>query len=74
MNSNMEHNQDKVEGNINTLTGTLKEGIGRASGDKNMEAEGTIQKTKGQAQKLKASIQDTIEKGKTLLGIKSKNG
>ncbi len=74
MNSNMEQNNEKIRANINTTTGILKEGIGRASGDKDMETEGTIQKTKGQAQKLSISIQDAIKKGKTLFGFKSKNG
>ena len=63
---------DKVKGAFNSSVGSLKEGAGRAAGNQNLEAEGSMQKTKGQAQKLSGAIKDTIQKGKDLLGIKSK--
>jgi len=68
----MDPNNDKLNGTINVTVGSLKERAGIATGDKNMEAEGSIQKTKGQFQKLSGAIKDTIQKGKTLLGIKGK--
>ncbi len=68
----MNSNNDKLKGSVNTAVGGLKVGAGRAIGNDKMEAEGSIQKTKGQAQKLSGAIKDTINKGKDLLGIKTK--
>ena len=66
----MNSSNDKLKGSVNTAVGSLKEGAGRASGNQELEAKGSIQKTKGQAQKLSGAVKDTIKKGKDLLGIK----
>jgi uncharacterized protein YjbJ (UPF0337 family) len=71
MNSNMESN-NKVAGTINTAMGSVKEEAGKFSGNQDMENEGAVQKTKGQAQKFAGAIQDVIKKGQTLLGMKPK--
>lgn len=68
----MEPNKEKLKGTFNTVVGSLKENAGKATGDKDLETEGQVQKTQGQAQKLSGAVQDTIQKTKTLLGIKSK--
>ena len=67
----MNSNSDKLKGSVNTTVGSLREGAGRAVGNRELEAKGSIQKTKGQAQKLSGAVKDTINKGKNLLGIKS---
>ncbi len=67
----MNANNDKLKGSVNSAVGSLKEGAGRAMGDKDLEAEGSMQKTKGQVQKLTGAVKDTLQKGKNLLGIKS---
>lgn len=72
MNSNMESNNYKVSGTVNTAMGSIKEDAGKITGDQNMEAEGTLQKTKGHAQKLTGAIQDAFKKGRALFGIKPK--
>jgi uncharacterized protein YjbJ (UPF0337 family) len=66
----MSSNNDKLKGSVNTAVGGLKEGAGRATGNNDLEAEGSIQKTKGEAQKLSGAVKDTIKKGLDLLGIK----
>jgi len=66
----MNSSNDKLKGSVNRAVGRLKEGAGRATGNKKLEAKGSIQKTKGQAQKLSGAVKDTIKKGKDLLGIK----
>jgi uncharacterized protein YjbJ (UPF0337 family) len=68
----MKPNNDKLKGTINTAAGKLKEGVGRATGNREMENEGTLQKTKGQAQKLSGAVQDSVKQAKALFGIKSK--
>ena len=60
----------KLKGSVNSKVGGLKKAVGRATGNKSLEAKGSIQKTKGKAQKLGGAIQGTFEKGKDLLGIK----
>lgn len=66
----MNSSKDKLKGSVNKAVGSLKEGVGRATGKKKLEAKGMIQKTKGNAQKLSGAVKDTINKGKNLVGIK----
>jgi len=66
----MESHNDKVAGSINAAVGSVKEFAGKANGDPDLENEGTIQKTKGQVQKLSGAIKDTITKAQTLFKIK----
>jgi uncharacterized protein YjbJ (UPF0337 family) len=68
----MDPNNDKVEGTINASVGSVKEVVGQATQNSDLEIEGTVQKTKGRFQKLSGAVKDTIKQGKTLLGIKSK--
>lgn len=68
----MNSNNDKLKGLVNDAVGSLKEGVGKASGNEDMELEGSIQKTKGQVQKLSGAVKDTINKGMDLLRSKSK--
>jgi uncharacterized protein YjbJ (UPF0337 family) len=68
----MKSNYDKLKGTMNVSTGNLKESVGKATGNKDMENEGTLQKTKGQAQKLSGAVQDSVKQAKALFGIKSK--
>jgi uncharacterized protein YjbJ (UPF0337 family) len=68
----MSANNDKLKGTANTSVGNLKEGIGKATGNQNLEAEGAVQKTKGHAQQLSGSIRETIKKAQVLLGAKPK--
>jgi uncharacterized protein YjbJ (UPF0337 family) len=67
----MNSNNDKLKGSVNTAVGSLKERAGRSTGNNELEAKGSVQKTKGRAQKLRGAVKDTIKKGKHLLGIKS---
>ncbi len=68
----MDSNKDKVKGTFNASVGSVKEVVGRATKNADLENEGTIQKTKGRIQKLSGSVQDAVKQGQALLGIKSK--
>ena len=72
MNSNMEHNHDKIAGIINTAAGGVKEEVGRSNSDAEMVAEGAVQKAKGNTQQFSAAVQNLVKKGKNLLGLQSK--
>lgn len=47
---------DKAAGHGNKLAGKIKEGIGAATDNPELEAEGDAQQLKGEAQKLKGSV------------------
>jgi uncharacterized protein YjbJ (UPF0337 family) len=48
--------QDKAKGTGNDLAGKVKEGIGSATNNPELEAEGKAQQLKGDAQKLKGDV------------------
>lgn len=51
---------EQTKGTVSDVKGTVKEGVGRLTGDKDVEAEGTAQKTQGEAQKKLGDVQDTL--------------
>jgi uncharacterized protein YjbJ (UPF0337 family) len=57
---------DKVSGYANEAAGTVKKNIGKAVGSEKMEAEGTLQDLKGEAQvetgKAKAAVKEGANK------------
>jgi len=65
-------NRDKVEGTVNTTVGGFKENIGKATGNQTLQAEGNVQKTKGQFQKLSGAVLDMVKQFQNLVGIKPK--
>jgi uncharacterized protein YjbJ (UPF0337 family) len=70
MSSNSEHNHEKIAGIINTAVGGVKEEVGKSNGDTGMVVEGAAQKAKGRAQQFSAAVQNVVQKGKDLLGMK----
>jgi uncharacterized protein YjbJ (UPF0337 family) len=40
----------RLEGAVNTVKGTVNEGVGKLTGDKKLEAKGKVQKVQGKAQ------------------------
>jgi uncharacterized protein YjbJ (UPF0337 family) len=67
----MNSKNDNLKGSINSTVGSAKEAAGRTTGNQRLEDEGTLQKTKGNAQKLAGSVKDVVKNGKKLLGVKS---
>lgn len=58
-------NSDEVEGKYEQAKGSVKEGLGRLTGDEELEAEGTKDKLKGDVQEgwgnAKRKVGDAIE-------------
>ena len=58
-------NRDEVEGKYEQAKGSVKEGLGRLTGDEEMESEGTADKLKGDVQEgwggAKRKVGDAIE-------------
>ena len=59
-------NKDQVKGRAEQAKGTIKEAAGKVVGNKNLEAEGKMDKVGGKAQAthgdLKEKVADTIKK------------
>ncbi|WP_232631282.1 CsbD family protein [Methylobacterium sp. Leaf118] len=66
----MSSTADKVKGLANEAAGNLKQGVGKATGNEQLQAEGKAQEVKGEGQQLKGDAKqaahDTAEtvKGK----------
>lgn len=56
-------NTDTIEGATKQVTGSVKEGIGSLLGDKQIEAEGTAERTGGQVQRVFGDLIDSVEGG-----------
>lgn len=54
--------KDKAKGTVHDVKGTLKEKIGRATNDPNLEDEGTAEKVGGKVQKKVGDVEKALEK------------
>ena len=52
---------DKIKGMADQGVGSVKEGLGKALGDKEMEAKGAAQKVKGDAERAVGKGKDAIK-------------
>jgi uncharacterized protein YjbJ (UPF0337 family) len=53
---------DKVKGVANEAAGAVKQGVGHAVGNPNLELEGVGQKLKGEAQEAVGKAKDAVKK------------
>ncbi|MGP1394388.1 MAG: CsbD family protein [Inquilinaceae bacterium] len=57
---------DKAKGKANQTAGNVKQGVGKATDDKDMQAEGKAQETKGDVQegigKAKGAVKDAVDR------------
>ncbi len=62
----MSSTSDKIKGMANEAAGNIKQGVGKAVGNKKMQGEGVVQERKGEAQqavgKAKDSVKNVIDK------------
>ena len=52
--------KEHTEGNVDKASGKIKEGIGRATGDRDMEAEGHAEQAKGGIKKAVGDVKDAV--------------
>jgi uncharacterized protein YjbJ (UPF0337 family) len=52
--------KDRVEGSMENMKGKVKEGVGKATGDKKTEAEGKSDQAAGKLQNTWGSVKDTL--------------
>ena len=55
--------KDRTDGSLNQAKGSLKEGVGKLTGDSKLEAEGKADKLGGKIQNASGGVKDAI-KGK----------
>lgn len=52
---------DKIVGKANELAGQARQGIGKAVGDREMQAKGIVQEAKGDSQQAKGKVKDAVK-------------
>lgn len=58
----MSGTKDKVKGMANEAVGNVKQGVGKATGNDKLHAEGAIQEKKGEAQQTVGKVKDAVKK------------
>ena len=51
---------DKIKGMANEATGNVKQGVGKAMDDKEMQAKGVVQERKGEAQQALGKVKGAV--------------
>ncbi|KGF66350.1 MULTISPECIES: CsbD family protein [Pseudomonas] len=54
---------DKVKGMANEAVGNIKQGVGKATDNDKLRAEGKAQEVKGEAQQTVGDAKDAVKKG-----------
>ena len=55
-------NKDQVKGRTNTATGKIKEGVGKATGDKDLQDKGTAEKVGGKVRSTFGDVKEDLKK------------
>jgi len=58
----MSSTTDKIKGAANQAAGSVRQGAGKALGDKEMEVKGAAQKAKGEVQEGVGKAKDAVKK------------
>lgn len=58
----MSGTKDKVKGMANEAVGNIKQGVGKVTGNDELEAKGVVQEKKGEAQQVKGDVKDAVKK------------
>jgi uncharacterized protein YjbJ (UPF0337 family) len=53
--------KDRVEGSAHQVKGSIKEAVGKATGDAKLQSEGQIEKTAGKIQNAVGGIKDDVK-------------
>ena len=54
--------EDKAKDKVQVAKGSVKEGVGQATGDRNLEAEGQADQTKGNLKQAGEKVKDAVKK------------
>lgn len=53
--------ENKLKSKLEQATGSVKQGLGKLTGDKKTEVEGLIEKTSGKAKELAGDAKDAVD-------------
>ena len=53
---------DKIKGMANEAAGNVRQGVGKAIDDKEMQAKGVVQERKGEAQQAVGKAKDSVKR------------
>jgi len=56
--------KEHMKGAADKASGAIKEGVGKATGDKSMQAKGKLDKAKGEAREFVGDVKDSLKKDK----------
>ena len=59
----MSSTSDKVKGMANEAVGNVKQGVGKATNNDKLQAEGKAQEVKGRGEQARGKAKDAIKKG-----------
>lgn len=54
--------KEHIKGAADKAAGAIKEGVGKAVGDKSLEAKGKLDKAKGEAREALGDVKDSLKK------------
>ena len=57
----MSSTTDKIKGMADQAAGAVKQGVGKAVGDRNLEVKGALQKKKGEAEQAIGKAKDAVK-------------
>lgn len=58
----MSSTSDKIKGLANEAIGNVKQGVGKVTGNEELQVKGKIQETKGEAQQAVGKVKDAFSK------------
>jgi uncharacterized protein YjbJ (UPF0337 family) len=58
----MSGTSDKIKGLANEAVGNIKQGVGKATGNEELQVKGKVQENKGEAQQGVGKVKDAVDK------------
>lgn len=58
----MSGTKDKIKGVANEAVGNVKQGVGKATGNEELQVKGAVQEKKGEAQQTVGDVKDAVKK------------
>jgi len=60
-------NRDQAEGKANVVKGSVREAVGKATGNKELQATGRGDQTKGKGQQIVGDLKDAVRKARNVV-------
>ena len=57
----MSGTSDKIKGVANEAVGNIKQGVGKVTGNEELQVKGAVQEKKGEAQQVEGEVKNTVK-------------